>query len=79
MSDRWIPLGAESIEDEGGREYSGYKVRFVPAKFGRCIAKLYDEDGQWADSIYGADFDDAYESARDAWPGAVWRNREEEL
>ena len=77
MNDRWVPLGIESITDDGTGEYTGYRIRFVQTKYG-VTARLIDPDGYVADIINERDFMEAYVQASTQWPGAGWKNKEEE-
>jgi hypothetical protein len=76
MSDRFVPLGTPSLGGEG--QYEGYSIKFKPGKYGAVRAILYDEDGYLVDEIVGASFTDAYTTAEIEWPGARWKNKEEE-
>lgn len=77
MSERWVPMGMDSIDPCEG-EYEGHKIKFRPGKYGAVRATLYNEDGYLVDDFVGADFMDAYTTAVNEWPGATWVNKEED-
>jgi len=65
-----LPMGDAPQDDVS----VGYIIRFKAARYGKIIAFVYDDFGSLIDKIFGVDFQDAYDTVREAYPQASWKN-----